>query len=96
VERSRQGASHTCIASSRSRRVDLWAHRADRIRLHDSPPPSRIFFTRERTHYIDSDSQGKVSNPTKKIERGNGAVSLPDPLGPAMERGGAAAYRRGG
>jgi hypothetical protein len=48
------------------------AHRPDRVRLHDSALLSRIFFKRERTRSIDADSQGKVLNPVKKIEREDG------------------------
>jgi hypothetical protein len=48
---------------------------ADRVWLHDSALPLRIFFKRERTHHIDTDSQGKVLNPVKKIERGGRGVS---------------------
>jgi hypothetical protein len=36
----------------------------------------RIFFKRERTHYIDTDLQGKVLNLAKKIERAKGGKQL--------------------
>jgi hypothetical protein len=44
--------------------------RGDRVWVHDSALRLRIFFKRERTHSIDTDLQGKVLEPVKKIERG--------------------------
>jgi hypothetical protein len=63
------GALHERSISERS----ISERGADRVWLHDSALPLRIFFKRERTHHIDTDSQGKVLNPVKKIERGDGA-----------------------
>jgi hypothetical protein len=39
-----------------------------RVRLHDSTLPLRIFFERDRTNHVDSDSQGKVSNRWKRLD----------------------------
>jgi hypothetical protein len=46
--------------------------RGDRVRLHDSALPLRIFFKSERGYCIDTDSQGKVLKLAKKIERAGG------------------------
>src|ERR1700685_1607206 len=53
------------------------SRRADRVRLHDSALPLRIFFKSERGYCIDTDSQGKVLEPVKEIERGPGRDSRP-------------------
>ena len=46
--------------------------------MHDSVLRLRIFFKRERTHSIDTDLQGKVLDPVKKIGNGGkGRKQLP-------------------
>jgi hypothetical protein len=52
-------------------RVDLRAHGADQVRLHDSSTLEG-FFEREATQEYRYRFQGKVLNVMKKIERGTG------------------------
>jgi hypothetical protein len=58
------GALQERLISERTGPIRVW--------LHDSALPLRIFFKRERTHSIDTDLQGKVLDPVKMIERGEG------------------------
>jgi hypothetical protein len=77
AERSRQGcfaSTHRdlgpAVRSTSSRSVSA---RADRVWLHDSA----LRLERERGYCIDTDSQGKVLNMVKKIERWAGRQLLP-------------------